>query len=177
MTNSTSKTFAPPFDAWLDRDEPTDTHAAISARLRTRADGTLKEGERVVSSEELYGSAAHAVKKIARRRGWPHHSHEALRTIVGYLGKQAEGNVVDARYVGALFSDLESLHRNFYNDNLSAEQIDEGQETLRRFLLLLTQADKQVPAATQPPTDPRYREVAMAYLRKFHRRAPRARRG
>ena len=58
MTNS--KTFAPPFDAWLDRDEPTDTHAAISARLRTRADGTLKEGERVVSSEELYGSAAPA---------------------------------------------------------------------------------------------------------------------
>lgn len=58
MTNS--KTFAPPFDAWLDRDEPTDVDAAISARLRTRADGTLKAGERVVSSEELYGSAAQA---------------------------------------------------------------------------------------------------------------------
>ncbi len=175
MTTAAPKPFAPPFDAWLDRDPPADAHAAISARLRVRAKDTLKAGERVVSSEEMYGSAAHAVKKIARKRGWPHHSHESLRTIVGYLGKQAAGKVDDAGYAGALFSDLESLHRNFYNDNLSAEQIGEAQETLRKFLLLLAKVDKQVPASTQPPTDSRYRDDAAAYLRKFHRPAPRAR--
>ena len=85
MTSQPARTLAPPFDKWLDRPEPLAAHAEISGRLAVRAGRTLKEADaperRAVSSEEIYGAAAHAIKAFARARGWPHHSHEALKAI------------------------------------------------------------------------------------------------
>lgn len=161
-----AKPFAPPFDAWLDRDPPRAAHAAHSARLRTRSSRSLKEGERVAGSEETWGAAAHAVKSIARKRGWPHHEHRAYGVIANHLGALA-GN----ERIGEIFAAIENRRRNFYNDDESDEELRIGQERLRRLLAFLKEADKAIPADAEPPTDPDYRKRATAYLRKHYRRA------
>ena len=162
-----AKPLAPPYDEWLDSDPPLETHRANSERLRRRSAKSLSEGERLSSSEEIWGAAAQGVKAIARRRGWPHHSHDALRVIANYLGK-----LVDDDNIGPLFSDLESLHRNFYDDRLSVQQIETARRRLSRFKALLRDADGAIPDGVAPPDDPEYERRARAYLRKWHRRAP-----
>ncbi len=164
------KPFAPPFDAWLDRAPPLATHAAISGELLERSGDSLKNGGaagRVASSEEIYGAAAHAVKKIARKRGWPHQSHDSLRRITDYLAQQAKGKVTDSQYIGSLFGDLGDSHRNFYNDNLTEDELQEMRRTLKVFLRLLRAADRQTPKGTPPPSNQAYRNDALGYLRKY----------
>ena len=166
---TTAKPFAPPFDEWLDRDPPREAHATHSKRLRARSARSLKDGERVAGSEETWGAAAHAVKAIARKRGWPHHEHRAYGVIANHIGALA-GN----ERIGELFAAIESLHRNFYNDDESESELRIGQERLARLLAFLKEADKTVPPNADPPTDPDYRKRAAAYLRKHYRRAPAA---
>ncbi len=161
------KPFAPPFEEWLDKEPPHETHLANSRRLQARSGRTLREGEWLTSSEEIWGAAAHAVKAAARRRGWPHHSHFALGHIADYVG-QCVGN----DDVGLLFNAMETLHRNFYDDRLSPTQIATARMRLRRFLALFREADKAIPDEAEPPTDRAYRRDAAAYLSKFHQRAP-----
>ena len=175
MTSPTTQTLAPPFDKWLDRPEPLASHEDISERLAARAERSLREADaperRAVSSEEIYGAAAHAVKAFARARGWPHHSHEALKAIADYVGEVADGKVEGAENIGPLFSDASELHRNYSDDNLSPVQIRTGRKRLRRFLALMRKADKQVARDAPPPRDARYRERAMDYLQRFHQPA------
>ena len=156
---TTAKPFAPPFDEWLDRDPP----------LRARSARSLKDGERVAGSEETWGAAAHAIKAIARKRGWPHHEHRAYGVIANHIGALA-GN----ERIGELFAAIESLHRNFYNGDESESELRIGQERLARLLAFLKEADKTIPPNADPPTDPDYRKRAAAYLRKHYRRAPAA---
>ena len=160
------KPFAPPFEEWLDKEPPQETHRANSKRLQARSGRTLREGERLTSSEEIWGAAAHAVKAVARRRGWPHHSHFALGHIADYIGE-----VVHNDEIGLTFTALEMLHRNFYDDRLSSTQIATARKRIRRFLALLQEADKAIPDETEPPTDRAYRRDAAAHLSKFHQRA------
>ena len=161
------KPFAPPFEEWLDKEPPQETHRANSKRLQARSGRTLREGERLTSSEEVWGAAAHAVKAAARRRGWPHHSHFALGHIADYVGE-----IVKNDEISLIFTALEMMHRNFYDDRLSPTQIATARRRLRRFLALFEEADKAIPDDVEPPTDRAYRRDAAAYLSKFHRRAP-----
>ena len=161
------KPFAPPFEEWLDKETPQETHLANSRRLQARSGRTLREGERLTSSEEIWGAAAHAVKAAARRRRWPHHSHFALGRIANYVGE-----VVNNDDIGVLFTALEMTHRNFYDDRLSDQEIAAARARLRRFLALFGEADKAIPDDAEPPTDRAYRRDAAAYLSKFHQRAP-----
>ena len=175
MTAQPARTLAPPFDKWLDRPEPLAAHAEISGRLAARAERTLKEADvperRAVSSEEIYGAAAHAIKAFARARGWPHHSHEALKAIADHVGEAAGGKVDGAENISPLFSDASELHRNYYNDNLSPAQIRMGRKRLRRLLSLMRKAHRQIALDAPPPRDARYRARAMDYLRAFHQPA------
>lgn len=148
---------------------PEDWEWVEAKKAERRSAKSLSEGERLSSSEEIWGAAAQAVKAIARRRGWPHHSHDALRVIANYLGK-----LVDDDNIGPLFSDLESLHRNFYDDRLSVQQIETARRRLSRFKTLLRDADGAVPDGAAPPDDPECERRARAYLRRRHRRAPAA---
>ena len=164
------KPFAPPFDAWLDRAPPLATHAAISGDLLARSEQSLRNGgaaARAASSEEIYGAAAHAVKKIARARGWPHHSHDSLRRIVDYLAQEAGSEAEVSQYLGSLFADLDASHRNFYNDNLTAEELRAKRRTLKTFLSLLREADRRMPKGTPPPNNERYRAIALSYLQQY----------
>ena len=106
------------------------------------------------------------MKAVARRRGWPHHSHFALGHIADYIGEVAHNDEI-----GLTFTALEMLHRNFYDDRLSSTQIATARKRLRRFLALLQEADKAIPDDAEPPTDRAYRRDATAHLSKFHQRA------
>ena len=148
---------------------------AKGGRIVARAERTLKEADaperRAVSPEEIYGAAAHAIKAFARARGWPHHSHEALKAIADHVGEAAAGKVDGAENISPLFSDASELHRNYYNDYLSPAQIRMGRKRLRRFLSLMRKARRQIALDAPPPRDARYRARAMDYLRTFHQPA------
>ena len=174
------KPFAPPFDAWLDRPPPLSTHAAISGELLERSGNSLRNGGaagRVASSEEIYGAAAHAVKTIARKRGWPRHSHDSLRRIVDYLAREAGDEVEDSQYLGSLFADLDASHRNFYNDNLTEEELRAKHRTLKTFLSLLRATDRRMPKGAPPPDNERYRAIALSYLQQYGASNPAYRNG
>ena len=160
------KPFAPPFEEWLDKEPPQETHRANSKRLQARSGRTLREGERLTSSEEIWGAAAHAVKAVARRRGWPHHSDSALSRIADYIGE-----TVDNDNIGLLFTALEMTRYNSHYNRLSPTEVALMRTRLRRFLALLQEADKAIPDDAEPPTDRTYRRDAAAHLSRFHQRA------
>ena len=75
--------------------------------------------------------------------------------------------------VRTLFGHLsDTLHRNFYNDTRSPEEIEALQGDARRFIRVLREADKALPIDLEPPTNPSYRNQAFSILRIGGRRAP-----
>lgn len=113
-----------------------------------------------MSSEEAWGAAAHALKAVARRRGWPAFTHDALMTIAFHIAERS--GVPDAR---TLFGHLSStLHRNFYNDTRTPEEIEALRRDAREFLRVLREADKALPDDLEPPTNPGYRSQAFSIL-------------
>ena len=87
--------------------------------------------------------------------------------LPNYVGQLAGDN----DDVGLLFTAMEMMHRNFYDDRLPPTEIALMRTRLRRFLSLLQKADKAIPDDAEPPTDRAYRRDATAHLSKFHQRA------
>ncbi len=121
-----------------------------------------------MSSEEAWGAVAHALKGVARRRGWPAFTHDALTTIAFYIAEQS--GMPEARTLFGRLSD--TSHRNFYNDTRSPEEIEALRGDMQRFIQVLREADKALPKDLEPPTNPAYRNQALAILRLDGRRAP-----
>ena len=56
-------------------------HTETSRRLIRQADDELAQGDLLQASEKGWGAAAHAMKSIARSRGWKHNTHADLFVV------------------------------------------------------------------------------------------------
>ena len=87
---------------------PIESHAVHRDRLIEHARRMLRDGDRLQACEKIWGAAAHGLKVVADRRGWPYTLHSDGRIIAEHLGE-----LTSSRDIPRLFSYLESLHRSF----------------------------------------------------------------
>ena len=78
----------------------------------------LGEGDLPQASEKFWGATAEAVKAVAEQRGMRHYNHRDLRTTISQLTRETG----DTDFLEA-FSVAESLHANFYEDFMQAEDV------------------------------------------------------
>ena len=142
-----------PVDEVAVPDPPIDPHAVSSERLFDHADAMIREADRLQSSEKVCGAVAHAVKEMARTRDWPLDSHQDFGTIVDYVAEQAG----ESR-IAPLFLSVQSLHRNFYDDNVSLDYIRRRLEDAKELLPLLRAAHEALPPDLPAPSDAVYRQ-------------------
>ena len=89
----------------------------------------LRSGDTAKSGEFLWGSIAEALKAVAASRGIHLASHSGLRRFATALAREEE----DASLVEGVHM-AESLHSNFYETELEAQDIVPVVDSIRRTL-------------------------------------------
>ncbi|MDJ0269468.1 MAG: PaREP1 family protein [Aigarchaeota archaeon] len=89
----------------------------------------LSKGDYVQAGEKLWGAAAQIVKAVAARRGIVLDSHAKLWDFVASL--RVELNDPD---IGRQWSVANSLHKNFYEAQVSPELVKDYAEDVRKFV-------------------------------------------
>lgn len=103
-----------------------------SRALLAQARFELAEGDVRQASEQGWGAVALILKAIAERRGWEHGKHRHLSRVASRLRSEL-GNRDVFRY----YQVADSLHGNFYEDELPPRDIGEGLDDVERLLGLL----------------------------------------
>ena len=93
-------------------------HAQISAVFLRRSRAYLANGELLQASEKGWSAAAHAVKLYALARNLEYRNHGDFHDLVSDLRSETRHSQLRQSEVSA-----NALHRNFYNDNLTAPEI------------------------------------------------------
>ena len=130
---------------------PIESHAVHRDRLIDHARRMLRDGDRLQACEKIWGAAAHGLKVVADRRDWPYTLHSDGRVIASHLGK-----LTGSKDIPRLFIHMEGLHRSFYADSFSLQEIEDRLPDADEFLRLLETADQSVPQDAPAPDDPQY---------------------
>ena len=104
-------------------------HIAAALDFLRLADLPIAQQNRLLRSELLWCAAAHAVKAVAKRRGWRNQSHNDLFQVVGRLARNP--NNTRAIY---WFNQASRLHRNMYEGEMSERGIAVSEEQVRRLV-------------------------------------------
>ena len=108
-------------------------HAERSWHFLELVDDELERGELEEASNKVWGAAAHAIKAIAERRGWPHGAHRDLEEVVMRL-------VDDEGALPILYTCYTSanwFHSRFYGGPPDERMIRHGKEQIADFIRLL----------------------------------------
>jgi len=100
-----------------------------SRELLAKAQVALDEDDLLQASEKGWGAAAHMVKGVAEKRGWPHNGHRELYQVVNRLAEEAA-----SPQLRSLFSIASSLHTNFYELWMPKEIVEEDLKEVEDFL-------------------------------------------
>ena len=96
-------------------------HAAISQRFREHSIIEIEKGNRLQASEKIWASVAQQLKAVAEDRGWANVSHRHLRDVDHQLFLETgDRSLLD------LFRSVESLHTNFYENELGSDLVEEA---------------------------------------------------
>lgn len=108
-------------------------HRERSRHFLDLVEDELERGELEEASNKVWGAAAHAIKAVAERRGWPHYAHTLLEDAVKRLVYD-EGAPRDLliQYMTA-----SSYHNRFYGQPPAPEFIRAGQELVAEFISTL----------------------------------------
>ena len=105
----------------------TQSYREASRHLLAQARIELAAGDVRQALEKGWGAAAQILKAVAEQRGWDHGKHRHLSRVASRL--RAE---LGDRDVFRLYMVADSLHGNFYEDELQPEDVAEALETWRR---------------------------------------------
>ena len=131
---------------------PIEPHETHRDRFLTHAEDMLRQGDRMQASEKGWLAAAHALKVIAKARGWPLRSHLDNVVIAHYIGKS-----MDNPEIGREFRLAQALHQNAYEDFYGLEIVAEGLRGVKELVALLRDAHDRLPPDLPPPDDGTYR--------------------
>ena len=109
-----------------------DWHIETSAQFLARARGYLADDDLLQASEKGWGAASQMVKAVAEARGWNHSGHRQLHQAVRRLVEETDQSELRDR-----FSAANTLHQNFYDGFLEAEDVRAYLERVERFVELL----------------------------------------
>ena len=110
----------------------TPEHMATGRELLAKAQEALEQNDLLQASEKGWGAAAHMVKGVAEKRGWPHNGHRELYQIVNRLAQET-----GERRIRVQFNSASALHSNFYEQWMPREMIEDGLAEVRDFLARL----------------------------------------
>ena len=99
----------------------TQTYQQASQRFLAQAKQELATGDLQQASEKGWGAAAQMLKAIAEQRSWEHGKHRHLSHAASRLRAETGD-----RDVYRFFSVANDLHGNFYENEMSAEDIAES---------------------------------------------------
>ena len=107
-------------------------HWEVSRRFIIQADAELAAGDLLQASEKGWGAAAHAMKAVAQEREWRHDSHARLFGIADRLvAETGNSDIIE------LFRVASDAHKNFYEGNMSQEDIADSLAKIRTLLDIL----------------------------------------
>ena len=123
-------------------------YAGLSQWCIGEADNYLRRRNNIQASEKGWGAAAQALKAIAERRGWNHHTH-------GLIFDVAEQVAVEQGRLDLLemFGLAQALHTNFYENRLNFDTIRNYVNEVKRLLPELERIrDEPPPPSFTPET-------------------------
>ena len=104
-------------------------YQATSQAMMAQSRDELARGDLQQASEKGWGAAAQMMKAIAESRGWEHGRHRHLHQIASRL--RAE---VGDRDIYRLFNTAGALHENFYENQMTVQDIAEALEDVEELL-------------------------------------------
>ena len=105
-------------------------HQERSRHFLSLVDDELARGELEEASNKVWGAAAHAIKAVAERRGWPHHSHALLQqTMERLISEEGAPQHLFGQYMMA-----SAYHQGFYAWPPPANGIRYGKEVIAEFI-------------------------------------------
>ena len=105
------------------------SYRAQSRVFLAKASENIQNDDLTMASENGWGAAALIMKAVAEDRGWEHYGERLLYDIVDRLIEEA--NDQDLRH---LFTSVDKLHTNFYEDQLSREAVEDLLRDAARFV-------------------------------------------
>ena len=107
----------------------TTDYRAGSRAMMTQSRTELAQGDLQQASEKGWGAVAQMMKAVAEARSWQHGRHRNLHQIASHLrAETGDGDIY--RY----FQIAGSLHENFYENQMAAQDIDEALQDVERLL-------------------------------------------
>ena len=98
-----------------------DEYLPLSHHYIRQADYELSQEDYLQAEEKAWGAVATAIKAIAEKRGWPHNHHDLTGQAMMWLADEfARQDLKDS------FTLIERLHRNFYEDTLTEQEVQRG---------------------------------------------------
>ena len=108
-------------------------HAEQSWHFLELVDDEVARGELEEASNKLWGAAAHAIKAVAERRGWPHNAHRDLEEVVMRLVDDEGAPPILYTY----YTSANWFHSRFYGGPPDASVIRNGKRDMGDFIRLL----------------------------------------
>ena len=99
----------------------TQKYREASHRLLAQARSELAAGDVPQASEKGWGAAAQMLKAVAEERGWEHGRHRHLSRVASRLRAETGDRDLFRLYMVA-----DSLHGNFYEDELEPQDVAEA---------------------------------------------------
>ena len=131
--------------------EPIESHDIHSRRMLDHAAEMLAQGDRLQTSEKVWGAVAHRVKQIATERDWPNDSHTDGFSIAHYVAR-ATGD----QRISDLYAIASDTHQNYYEDRLSIPMLAERLSSAHELCNLLLDAHRRLPPDLPMPDDRHY---------------------
>ena len=95
-----------------------DRYTEISQYLLEESQQQLDRGDLIQASEKAWGATAHAIKSLARTRGWNHTRHDLLADVVDQISEEW-----GRTHLQNLFRSANYLHNNFYEHAMTSTQV------------------------------------------------------
>ncbi len=110
-----------------------DYHAERSWHFLELVDDEVERGELEEASNKLWGAAAHAIKAVAERRGWPHGAHRDLsEAVMRLIDDEGAPSILFTYYTSANW-----FHSRFYGGPPNGNEISHGKQEMADFIRLL----------------------------------------
>ena len=118
-------------------------HERISERFLDHAEAEFEKGDMLQASEKGWGAVAHYVKSVAKERGMRDGAHWHINAAATEMIKFLD----DHRLPTKNLNSANGLHRNFYESDMTPEQVREGLDSARELIADLKKAVSRMPPA------------------------------
>ena len=116
----------------LDPEDLVEHYKRLSEKYLVEAKELLEKDDLVQASEKFWGATALTVKMLAAKRGLTLEQHGGLWDFVSRLARETRDKAIISS-----FSEANSLHKNFYENELTREVVEKMAEDVEQLIVKL----------------------------------------